>query len=764
MAQRINAQGAKRRVLTATAEPAARLIMGYILASARLTGGISPFGAAFAASSGGGMSGMAALVGAAVGYLAAGSTLVAIKYIAIMALIRSCFFVLEGTAVSERALFPILVTLIAALGVGFVYTYDGVWGVVPTVYYVVESFLMAGCVFFYAVAMSPWEQTQEGNLGRVSHSVASLVLLGSLLAGVSRVTLFGVLSVGRMLAVIVVLLFTYKGGIGAGCTFGAALGAAMDLASGTSGVFVTAYVLAAILAGLFSRNGKLIFALAYTAANAVATIWTWALNPQADALYEAFAATVIFMLLPASAMSRLGALFPVRATGYGFLRAREYTRERIELMSTAFRSLAPAAQKGQAADSAENPAVIFDRASAAVCADCPEMVRCWQRDYSDTFDIMNNITPRLTRYGFVEAGDLPARFADRCVRLVRLIGEINSEARALKLRREYRLRLIDTQRTAFGQYGGVAALLSGVSAELGGGVSVDMALERRLSKYLTGLNISASSAVFRVRGGRLRAEISGEGASALRREKGWLEKLSEVMEMRLCTVGEDGGRIILLEAEPISITVGAAGAKKNGSRMSGDRSVSFRTDEGVFYVILSDGMGSGEGAYSLATSAAGALENFLRAGVAPELALGFVESSMFIRNDFETGCAAIDLMSVDMFTGETRIYKYGAAPSYLKKDGVVKRITSSALPAGLSRPSDRHAGAVRAKLPCGAFAVIISDGVISGTDDRWLRELICGFDGTDPVKLAREILERARQETGASDDMTVLAVRADARG
>lgn len=766
MAQRTAAPaaGAKGKFTAVYAEPAIRLVMGFLLANARITGGISPFGAAFAGASPGGLSGTAAVLGAAAGYLAGGEMMRAVKYIAVIVIIRSVFYIMRGTGVAEKPLFPLVTALAAALGVGFVYIYDGGWDLVAAAYCVVESFLTAACVFFFSVALSPWEQFSEGSRGVLSHSVSSAALLAALLVSAAPVSLFGVMSVGRALAIIAVLLVAYKGGVGTGCAFGAAMGGAMDLAAGTAGVFTAAYALAAVTAGLFAKSGRLLFVLAYTAMNAIVTIWTWPQVPSPGALYETFAASVIFLLLPAALIARASALFPVHTTGYGFLRARAYTRERLEHIASALRELAP--PKGLPADdTAENPAVLFDRASAAVCADCPDMARCWQEGYADTLDIMNNLTPRLRKYGRIEAGDLPARFADKCLRLGKLVGEINAGERALRLRREYLTRLLDFRRAVWGQYAGTASLLSGLSEELGGGVSVDAALERRLSKYLAGLNIAASAAVYRVKGGRLRAEISGGDTAALRRDDDWLEKLSEVMGARLCTYDEPAGsgRLVLLEAEPIRITVGTAAMRKNGARISGDKALSFRTDEGLFYIILSDGMGSGEAAHALSDGAVRALEGFIRGGVTPEVALGFLETAMFLRSDTETESATVDLMSIDMFTGETRIYKYGAAPSYLKKDSIVKRITGSALPAGLMTPSDRHPGAVKLKLPRGAFAVMVSDGVISGTDDKWLRSLICGYEGDDPKELSREILERARLEAGTGDDMTVLAIRADVR-
>ncbi len=71
---------------------------------------------------------------------------------------------------------------------------------------------------------------------------------------------------------------------------------------------------------------------------------------------------------------------------------------------------------------------------------------------------------------------------------------------------------------------------------------------------------------------------------------------------------------------------------------------------------------------------------------------------------------------------------------------------------------------VRMRLKPGSLAVIASDGVISGGDDAWLRELMRSTPEEKDMKtMAREVLRKAADECGTSDDMTVLAVRVDAR-
>lgn len=73
--------------------------------------------------------------------------------------------------------------------------------------------------------------------------------------------------------------------------------------------------------------------------------------------------------------------------------------------------------------------------------------------------------------------------------------------------------------------------------------------------------------------------------------------------------------LLLLEAEPLAVSVGIASMRKKGETVSGDRGTYFKTDAGQLCVILSDGMGCGETAADGSISTVGMLEEFLRSGV-----------------------------------------------------------------------------------------------------------------------------------------------------
>ena len=235
--------------------------------------------------------------------------------------------------------------------------------------------------------------------------------------------------------------------------------------------------------------------------------------------------------------------------------------------------------------------------------------------------------------------------------------------------------------------------------------------------------------------------------------------------MRLCQpiVPEgDASRLELLEAEPLAVSVGIAAMKKQGEKVSGDRGTYFKTDAGVLCVILSDGMGCGDEAAEDSRRVIGILEKFLRAGMEPAVAMKLLNSVLLLRDGESWGFATVDLMCVDLFTGQTSFYKYGAAPSYVCSGKSIRRVKGETLAAGLSAGEGTAPDVVRMRLKPGCTAVIATDGVLADAEDEWLRKLLLqGFE--DMKGLARAVLKQAEELYGALDDMTVVTVRVEER-
>ena len=245
---------------------------------------------------------------------------------------------------------------------------------------------------------------------------------------------------------------------------------------------------------------------------------------------------------------------------------------------------------------------------------------------------------------------------------------------------------------------------------------------------------------------------------------GNLTEIARLMNFPLRPVEESRrDRLVLVQAEPLMAVAGVAARKKDGQTVSGDTGAWFKHDDGALYVLLCDGMGSGRLAQRESTLAVRLLEQFLRAGVRPENALRTLSSALALRGEEEIGFTTIDLLRVDLFTGEGDIYKYGAAPSYVKKGPAVSRVTGCALPAGLAGGEGGAPDITHLKLEAEDCVLLVSDGVTGGQPDQWVRDKLSAFDGRSPRELAQELIDESEQQAGAADDRTALVLRLSKR-
>jgi len=752
--------------LAAAGEYAVRFVLAFLLSQARIFGRIAPFGVAFAGAPAPSAGSLAAMLGACLGYMTGGAYW-GVKYIAAIVIIRAAVRVLYETDLGRRRFFCPAVTAASMACTGFVYVLDGGLTAYSAALFVIETTLAGGCAYFYGEVLYPWEEAPWKPAPRAGRDVSAVLLLTTLLIAAAGVYVTGGVSVGRALAVLLVMLASFRGGVGRGAAAGAILGAAMDLVSGTAPFFIAVYALSALVAGVFPKSGRVFFDVTFIMTDALAVVWMWGAAVCLPALYETFLASVVFLLLPDTALAKVSAVFPAELNGYGFLKAREYTKNRTQMAARAFRRLYETVRTAAGDDEKSSPddiSAVYDRAAERVCRRCSRAGACWQTEYRDTVDIMNHLTPGLLARGEVRKEDFPPRFYDKCKSFDAYLEAINTEARVFLCRRQYRRRISESRGAAYNQYGDIAVMLDRIAAELGEEITVEPVLEKRVVKFMRGLDIEVSAAAFRLPGGRLRVELKGPALYTLKKEKDWLAHLSALMETKLCAVWDKGEpeRLLLTEAEPYAAALGASAMGKNGRGVNGDKGVWFRTEEGVMYVLLSDGMGSGAGAAKLSSAAAEILESFLRAGTEPETALGILGDLLFLENDAQIVSATVDLMRVDLFSGDMRIYKYGAAPSYFKRETSVKRVSCAALPTGLVSGREKHRCAA-GRLAPGSFAVMVSDGILGEGNDKWLRELLGGYDGRDPQELSRLILQGAAERYGAADDMTAIVMRLDAR-
>ena len=193
-----------------------------------------------------------------------------------------------------------------------------------------------------------------------------------------------------------------------------------------------------------------------------------------------------------------------------------------------------------------------------------------------------------------------------------------------------------------------------------------------------------------------------------------------------------------------------------GERLCGDQVEQFEVGDSVF-LLLCDGMGSGQEAHREAAMTARLLRQFLEAGIRPGAALKTLNAAMKLRGETQGGFSTVDLAVMQRQSGCVALYKCGAAPSYLKRGGSVRRFCSDAPPSGLSDsplPPDQ----VQIPVQAGDYLVLISDGIADQSCDEWLLNLLAGWNGHDPQELTALILAESRCRKGLADDCAVAVL------
>ena len=203
--------------------------------------------------------------------------------------------------------------------------------------------------------------------------------------------------------------------------------------------------------------------------------------------------------------------------------------------------------------------------------------------------------------------------------------------------------------------------------------------------------------------------------------------------------------------------VALGSAPKEGQRVCGDSLTYFRGGQGKLFLLLSDGMGSGREAQRESQMTLRLVEQFLTAGIEAGPALRTVNTALNLRGDEQGSFTTIDLLQADLQGREAVLYKYGAAPTYVKRQGSVRRLTGAALPAGLQ---DTAAVPTPARFPLeeNTFLLMVSDGVADSGDDQWLQDLLAGWQGDDPNVLVSLVLRECYQRRKGDDDRSAMCL------
>ncbi len=737
------------------------LLLGAVLAGGVVFQKFSPFGVAMVAASGSGLCGAGALAGTCLGYLSLVDFSTALRYLSASILTFAVDFAFYDVKVLRR---PWAMALVAGAMngcTGFIYLSQWGWRTADVIYFLTEIAMTIGSAWCLRQVLLPLRQSKEDYELNDRRRFSLLVLVCCVLISLSSLHLWRDVSLGRALAALCAMAGAWKGGGAVGAALGVFLGLSMDLAGSGAPLYAMAFGLASLAAGACRDRRRPAAAGAFALTIAAVTMWTWDSAMQISLLFEVLLGTAVFLILPNDLLRQLSPLvsaLPADGLSRG---GQDYVRRQLEQAADAFHSLYESMRSAFRApiNNDADVSAVFDRAACRVCRRCTLRAACWERDYINTFNALNDATAAMLARGKGEAGDFPRHFVDHCLHFPAFLDAVNQELTALLYRRQYNNRLRESRMAVCRQYGQLSTLLDHAAAELSRELVPDPGKQRRLAQQLAARGLELDCQVFRDEYGRLRATLQGEDwREAARPDE--LPGMERALGVPLRAQPLDNS-LSLVQLEPLMAVAGIAAKKKDGETVSGDAGTYFKREDGTLCVLLCDGMGSGPLASRESTLAVRLLEQFLTAGVDTEHALITLSSALALRGEEQGGFTTIDLLQIDLFSGEGSIYKLGAAPTYIRHGTLVRRVTGSALPAGLAAGEIGRPDCTRIHLEPGDCVLMVSDGVTGTGDDEWLRHRLADFQGDSPKELARTLITDSPE--GATDDRTALVVQLEKR-
>lgn len=753
-----------RRVMPLRArlgECAIAFLLTAVLTGAEFLQGRTFFALALVAVWGPGLEGICALLGASLGYLCFLGFVGGLRYIAASMMVYAVALAVGEFRIYRKSWFMPLMAAFLNGAVGFVYQSALGWNTRQVGGYLVELALTAGTVYCYRQAMTLRIQSRDTSW-TPAQAAGVLVLGATVMMALARVMVGGVFSLGRVLCVAVVMTAAWKGGIGMGAAAGVAAGVAMDAAQGTMPYGTLLYALPGLLAGAWSKRGRLICAFSYVVVGAAAVVWIGGEENLQTVGLEVVLGAVLFLLQPEGLVDRVGGMLRREQREDVGKLGRELAAEHLRRTATAFRAVTGGLREAFTPEppNDQDASRIFDRTAEEVCARCRQRERCWQQEYQATRTALSDALIPMMERGEGIREDFPLHFAGRCTQFESFLASANRELRGLLARRRYDSRVRESRAAVCAQYGQLAQVLDKAAGQLDEEPAVDVRRQRLTAQHMKAMGIRGRCAVSQDPHGHV--YIRAEGPDVERLAQGEeLSRLSAVLGCPLRQEGRGKGQVVLVQQEPLVAVAGLAAADRKGQAVSGDSGAWFKDDAGRLNFLLCDGMGSGVAAREDSNCALGLLEKFLQAGLEVEAALATVGEALALRGEAQGGFSTVDLFQVDLFSGRSGVYKLGASPTYFKKSGVVERVAGRSMPAGVM--PGMKADAFLQQMGAGDWVVMVSDGVVSQREDGWMRRLLEEYQGHSPQELAAMILAESGRREGEEDDRTVMVIHLEVR-
>ncbi|MGR6837171.1 stage II sporulation protein E [Syntrophomonas erecta] len=649
---------------------------------------------------------------------------------------------------------------------------------------IVFEALIAGVLVFVFMVCNDAIRQKTPLVDFKFEDMAAFMILGiGMVMGLQGIMVAG-FSISSIICRLGILVAASLWGAGGGTMVGVMTGIIPSVTSRVFAQSLGMYAVSGLLAGLFSTFGRLGVMLGFMLGTLGLTLFISETQATILGMWESIIACALFFLLSGWLKEKV----PYRCTGAMAknippqdlqmmdARLKEAARERIENLARVFEELSSTfSVQAAIKPGGQHEAYLsylFDEISHGFCEKCSRHENCWGREaYSTSQEIMDLFTLAET-HGQIIYEECPGEFRRRCIYGRELVNTVNYLFDHLRLNEYWSERLGESRELVSKQMKGASQIIKDLAKEIDVRTRVDFELREQLIQESQRLGLKGIKDFTPVMEGdqlylSVRAVSCANGEQC---EQEWGGVISSLLgeRMEVCEKncprfrGKVPCEFTLNRAFSYRVVSGAAQVGKE--EVCGDSFTIATLKEGKELIALSDGMGVGKSACNESQAAVRLLENLLSCGFERELALKTINSVLLLKSSSDM-FATLDMVMVDLYTGQVDFVKISGAPSFIKRGKRVGMVISNSLPIGIMDEVDVISE--KRSLCPGDIIVLVSDGVVElnrgNYGEAWIQEFLSAIDENDPQVIAEMILHKALGLCHGKprDDMTVVCARLD---
>lgn len=640
-----------------------------------------------------------------------------------------------------------------------------------------EAMISGVLVFVFNIAGEAVQEKKAIIDFQFEDITAFLIAAVGIAMGLNDISIMG-LNAGGVFCRLSILLAAYLWGSGAATMVGVMAGLIPSLASSIFTQFLGMYALSGLLAGMFRSLGRVGIIVGFMLGNLALAMFVPETSMNVLGMWETALACLLFVMLPASLRQGLpisgggGALAvqnPVLWPEHSKVNAQSRMDELAGLFENLGRTFDTNPYQQDSFEGESYVHYLYDQVSQGICQNCIKYQTCWGKDCYQTSQEILEIFALAETEGIINHNDCPATLRKRCPYCKDIINTVQYLFDNLRINEYWAGKLRESRSLVSRQLNGISKIMRNLAREIEAQPRLDRELRDRLMKESRerGLEVKDIQPWVSA-GGQLSLHVEASSCSdgkgcdyrVVPLISAMMGECLAVVERQCPTwMGRSNCHLTLTRCHHYNVRTGAAQVGKES--ICGDSFTIATLEEGQQLVALSDGMGVGENASRESQAAIQLLENLLGSGFGQDMSLQTINSVLLLRSRNET-FATLDLVMINLYSGQADFVKTGSAPSFIKRKGHVQTIAASSLPIGILEEIEVFRNQIA--LYPGDMVVMLSDGVIEALPDSadpfWVQDFLQTMDESDPQVMAEHILHRALTlcHGKPEDDMTVICM------